>query len=435
MSLRINNCFDSHVHWLGTGQYESILDLSTLTSPEDLRKVKVEPHHYCGDWIVGGKWDQNNWNEKVFPTKDILDELFPNNPVCFYRVDGHALWTNSEALKRAGLLIEDLPAVSGGEFTLGTDKLPAGVLIDNTMPLISKHVPEESDLTRYLLLANKIFNQSGITHIRDMSCSTNQWNNSLKIDDQLTLAVQQYFACENPHDFQATFEQAMLARKDGPKNIKLAGLKTYYDGALGSEGAYLSTPYLSRKTKGLKLLDDRLLRDIIKLAWSNDFEFAIHVIGDLAVHNVLKAAVTVQESGVKGVINLEHAEIFQPSDIELAKKLNIRFHMQPCHWNTDKLWMKEKIGELYQHSFHWDLVEKNNLPLFFGSDSPIEPPSLFQNKIAIDDHHNQLEKPFFQYHSHPNKSWTPETYTIFNEKTWRPEKVIFRGKQVQIHEE
>ncbi|WP_348253406.1 amidohydrolase family protein, partial [Salmonella enterica] len=50
-------------------------------------------------WLLGGGWDQNDWPEKRFPTAADLDAAFPDRPVWLERVDGHAGWANSAALR------------------------------------------------------------------------------------------------------------------------------------------------------------------------------------------------------------------------------------------------------------------------------------------------------------------------------------------------
>jgi len=52
--------------------------------------------------LIGRGWDQNQWGSGEFPTKHDLDPSFPDIPVYLVRVDGHASWTNSAAIK-AGL--------------------------------------------------------------------------------------------------------------------------------------------------------------------------------------------------------------------------------------------------------------------------------------------------------------------------------------------
>ncbi len=54
-----------------------------------------------GAWLTGSGWDQNDWPDKAFPTAADLDAAFPDRPIWLERVDGHAGWANSAALKLA----------------------------------------------------------------------------------------------------------------------------------------------------------------------------------------------------------------------------------------------------------------------------------------------------------------------------------------------
>ena len=99
MNIVIPNCFDSHVHLLGTGEARRFLDLRNLKSAEDVLNLDLKPQHYRNGWVFGRGWDQNLWANKEFPSASYLDKKFPQTPVCFYRVDGHGAWINSAALR------------------------------------------------------------------------------------------------------------------------------------------------------------------------------------------------------------------------------------------------------------------------------------------------------------------------------------------------
>ena len=75
----------------GTKSFEEII--------ERLKLMQANPN--C-EWIYGRGWDQNDWEIKEFPNKEILDELFPDSPVFLKRVDGHAALINQKALDIAG---------------------------------------------------------------------------------------------------------------------------------------------------------------------------------------------------------------------------------------------------------------------------------------------------------------------------------------------
>ena len=91
---------DSHAHLLSLGRSLSIARLNAARSQEEavdiLQKATGSSQ---GEWLLGRGWDQNDWTSKEFPTRAVLDAKFPIVPVYLSRIDGHAAWVNSEALK------------------------------------------------------------------------------------------------------------------------------------------------------------------------------------------------------------------------------------------------------------------------------------------------------------------------------------------------
>ena len=64
----------------------------------------------------------------------------PNRPVWLHRVDGHAGWANSEAMRRAKVT-KDAKAPSDGQIIRDKDGKPTGVFIDGAMGLVGRAVP------------------------------------------------------------------------------------------------------------------------------------------------------------------------------------------------------------------------------------------------------------------------------------------------------
>ncbi|HYR56117.1 MAG TPA: amidohydrolase family protein, partial [Myxococcaceae bacterium] len=98
---------DAHAHLAGLGRTLSILNFAGTSSVEQILELAktAPPASYEGEWLVGRGWDQNTWpkGQSDFPTRQQLDALFPSTPVYFTRVDGHAAWVNTEALRRSGV--------------------------------------------------------------------------------------------------------------------------------------------------------------------------------------------------------------------------------------------------------------------------------------------------------------------------------------------
>lgn len=439
----IHHCFDSHVHWLGTGRQATRLVLNDLKSPDDLRRIKIEPHHYQGQWLMGFGWDQSTWEKKEFPDRRILDELFSSTPVCFIRADAHSIWTNTEGLKRAGFLkpdgspLDQLPEIPGGKVMVDAKGHPTGILVDAAKYRIDALIPEPSaaEIRAFLVRGMRVFNHAGFTHIRDMTCRQPQWNEALHLDESglLTMAVELFFGSYSSKEFPTVLKEAVEARKVRAKNLRVKGIKIFCDGALGSEGAQLSRCYCSGSGHGLSLLTDEELERSLQLIWQVNMEAAVHVIGDEAAHRVATIAAGLWKSGLNGRLHLEHAEMLRPETIALLKGQNVICHMQPCHWHTDKRWLKDKLGdELYQYVFPWRALQEAGIQFAFGSDSPIERPSVIENMRALMDsaEHGipKLLGDGIRYHQHPDPSWVANSYSHFRDGV--VDHVVFRGEHL-----
>jgi len=87
---------DAHCHFYGYAtQMTQYADLrNTKGTDEVLRIIHDHYKEFNVQWIIGRNWDQNDWLDKSFPDKTLLDRLFPDIPVFLIRVDGHACWCN-----------------------------------------------------------------------------------------------------------------------------------------------------------------------------------------------------------------------------------------------------------------------------------------------------------------------------------------------------
>ena len=81
----------------------------------------------------------------------------PSRPVWLIRVDGHAGWASSEALRRAKVTKESA-APSDGQILRDKDGQPTGVFVDGAMGLVGRAVPAPTklDVRRRLLAAQEM---------------------------------------------------------------------------------------------------------------------------------------------------------------------------------------------------------------------------------------------------------------------------------------
>jgi predicted amidohydrolase YtcJ len=421
---------------MGTGQEKEGLALPSLRSLDDLAQLKIKPHHYRGEWLVGFGWDHFQFNNGTLPTRQDLDRFFPDTPVYFIRRDGHAAWVNSAALGRSKPLPE---SVIGGEIGRGSSGNPNGILIDRAMPLIGQSIPDlnEASQRHFFLEAIKTFNAAGFTHIRDMGGSENQWNILTKLDEEraLTLYVEQNFSFDTWNGFEKALKTAETCRKNASPHLRVAGVKCFIDGALGSEGAWLSQKYPHSQNSGLQLWNEKELSEILTRAWAQNTDVAVHALGDAAVDFLASTAVRLFEQGIQGQLHVEHAEVMRPVTAQKLKLIKARVHMQPCHWLSDKSFLKEKLGGLFADVFPWRILQQEGIAVHLGSDAPIEPPSIFSNLMALKDSAAAGVPAFIgsasRGHEHPDNSWGSECKTEFSaEQDKKVMQIFFDGIKI-----
>src|SRR5258708_13050108 len=92
---------DAHHHLSGVGLREMTVNLEGVTTLEGfLAKVKARVDQARpGQWVTGRGWIETFWKPPVFPTRQDLDGVAPNNPVLLTRADGHASVANSPPLR------------------------------------------------------------------------------------------------------------------------------------------------------------------------------------------------------------------------------------------------------------------------------------------------------------------------------------------------
>ncbi len=145
-ALMLPGLTDNHVHFVSGGFYLGGLDLRPAKSTKEFKQLLADyiNNKKPGEWITGGDWDHEAWEIKDLPTKEMIDEISPGNPVLIHRFDGHLALANSVALKMAGVT-GSTPEPAGGDIV--TDKItgePTGILKDNAIDLVSKLIPVSS---------------------------------------------------------------------------------------------------------------------------------------------------------------------------------------------------------------------------------------------------------------------------------------------------
>lgn len=153
---------DAHAHLFGLGESLMSADLVGTTSAADvvarLQAFEAEVGLPDGAWLRGRGWDQNDWaGDGAFPTRADLDAAFPDRPVWLGRIDGHAGWGNTAALRAAGLDPDAAAPADpeGGKILRDADGRATGVFVDAAEMLVTDAIPAETEADRERALQDR----------------------------------------------------------------------------------------------------------------------------------------------------------------------------------------------------------------------------------------------------------------------------------------
>lgn len=360
---------DAHCHFYGYSMNLRQVDLrGTQSFDAILEKLQSVAHE--ASWILGRGWDQNNWPVKEFPNNELLNELFPEKPVFLRRVDGHAAIVNDKALAIAG--IDANTQVDGGEIITENGK-PTGVLIDNALELVRQHIdaPQLSEKVKYINQGAQNCYAAGLTTVADAGLiySDIQLLDSLQRADELKMQV---YAMLSPT--KKNFEQFMEHGIYRTKRMHLHSVKLYADGALGSRGACMLSPYSDDPDNyGLIITDPEEMEHIARKAFNHNYQVNTHAIGDSANRLVLELYGKILSENNDRRWRIEHAQVVNPEDLHLFGKYDIIPAVNTTHATSDMYWAGERLGKVrLKHAYAYkDLLQQNGW-LCNGSDFPVE---------------------------------------------------------------
>ncbi len=409
---------DGHCHFYGYGlSLQTNADLrGTKSQQEVIARLKAFHADHPYEWVSGRSWDQNDWDVREFPAKEILDKAFPNNPVCLRRIDGHALWVNTEALKRAGITAKT--KVEGGEVMLENGE-PTGILIDNAILLVDNIIPEPTKEMQIqaLLEAQENCFAVGLTSVVDcgLSYEVVQLIDSLHQSGTLKMRIN---AMLEPSE--ENIENFVTKGPYVTDKLTVRAIKVFMDGALGSRGALMLEDYSDDKgNRGLQIESMDFYRNICKLANKNGYQVSIHAIGDKANRLSLQVFGETLKEKNDNRWRIEHSQIIHPDDFTLFEKYSIIPSIQQTHCTSDMYWAEQRVGpERIKGAYAYKQLLQTNGWLIAGTDFPVEeidPKLTFYASVARKDKEGFPEGGF-QKENALNKWETLKSMTLWAAK-------------------
>lgn len=378
-STVIPGMVDAHAHLLDVGQTLRQVDLSgAATYDEVIARVAERARGTpSGTWIRGWGWDQNRWPGQRFPTHEALSAAVPGHPVLLDRVDGHAMLANARAMQLAGVT-RDTRDPAGGRVLRDAAGNPTGVFVDNAEMLVTRALPAPTDaeLEAAILAAVAELNRWGLTGIDDPGVRRQPIGVYERLAREGRLTLRDYLMISDDSATEAEYfaKGPQNALYDG--HLWIRAVKLYADGALGSRGAALLSPYSDDPgNTGLLVSTPDHLRDVSIRALKAGFQVATHAIGDRGNRIALDA----YEAALRAVptadhwFRIEHAQILNWLDIPRFAQLGVIPSMQAVHATSDMYWAADRLGpSRILGAYAWRSLLNTGVIRPNGSDMPVE---------------------------------------------------------------
>jgi hypothetical protein len=374
---------DAHIHLLSTAYRSHHIDAVNCTSEEEVAELVRQRAASTpfGQWIQGGRWYKDTWPRQHFPTKASLDAAAPNHPVALWSKDGHLLWVNSLALQRAGINAETPDPANGAILRDGAGE-PTGVLEEEEATNLVYTIIEKSDpvLTRHLVQQSlQDLLRSGITTIHDIE-GHDALNLFQQLRDKGKLGVRVQMIL--PRSALPELKALGLRAGFGDEMLRLAGIKIFADGTLGSQTAAMLQGFEgSPGNRGILAIPETTMMETVSTAAEMGLGIAIHAIGDRAVRVALNSIeraqqrlsdANLQATAARLRYRVEHAQLVAPEDLERMRRLGVVASVQPFHAVADRDLAERCWGARYKRAYAYRTMQMMGIPLALGSDAPVE---------------------------------------------------------------
>lgn len=375
---------DAHAHLSNLARSKLGLNVDGERSPQAIRDqvAAYADGLASGEWVTGRGWDQNLWPDTRFPTRELLDSATATHPVALTRVDGHATWVNTMALRAAGIsaATED-PA--GGRVYRSDDGEPTGILIDAAQHLVRRVMPAPSEARMLQAIGRAIEDclKVGLTEVHEMGLDRMTISLYKRLIDRGEFPFRVYGAVGGRGETWDEYRERGPEVGYGDDRLSIRSLKLVADGALGSRGAALLEPYSDDPENcGLTIIPEDVLNATCLQAAESGFQVCTHAIGDRTNRQVLNAYEQTFARRPAGDyrFRVEHAQILTASDLPRFKQLNVLPSMQASHCTSDMPWAGSRLGEArLAYAYAWRSLLDSGIPILGGSDFPVESPNPF----------------------------------------------------------
>ena len=389
---------EGHGHFMGMGQAQ--MQLGLLGTPSWARvvsKVDSAAAASAAAWIQGRGWHQEKWDAppertvRGFPTNARLNDVAPDTPVFLTHASGHAAIANDAALDAAGIG-PNTPNPDGGTIVRDAQGRATGVLLETAAGLVQDAIEQSrSDMTpterrarrkKQVRLAAEEALAHGVTSFHDQGASFETIELYREMAENGTLDIRMYAMVAQDEVTPETQDSLAALRTVGDANhhftVRSIGEITA-DGALGSRSAWMLRPYDDASDNtGINVTPMERIREIAEIGLEEDYQIAVHAIGDRANQETLDLYADLFSShSVDGESlrwRIEHAQHLHPDDISRFADLGVIASMQAIHACSDAPYNYQRLGSerVEEGAYVWRTLWDDGAVVGNGTDVPVE---------------------------------------------------------------
>lgn len=339
------------------------------------------------EWIEGVQVRYSTFPPDQGLDRHFLDAIVADRPVYLTAFDGHTVWANTAALRRADLLQgRELPpgheVVMDPATGLATGELREPKAFSPIRDLIPK--PDDQRKRQMLRKGMAWLASLGITSVHNMD----GWNESLAIykaaeaAGEMTLRIHVPFDVTPDTPLEALLEAATWpGRYNDGAYVRTGAIKLFMDGVLESTTALMVDDYANAPgNRGGALFTAEHFNAVAAEADRLGLQIFVHACGDGAVQRTLDGYAYAQQRNGKrdSRHRIEHIEVVHPTDVGRFAELGVIASMQPLHspitGHDGGVWMGRAGAARWPLSFAWETLRQQGAKVAFGSDWPVVSP-------------------------------------------------------------
>lgn len=379
---------DSHQHFLCYATDKEKINFFDAKSLDDMKRLTEE---YMarkgvkkGQWIQGGGWNENNFDDPVLPTRQDLDRFCPDNPAIFTRACCSVAVANTLALKEAGIF-ENPPAMDDGHIVVDENGVPTGMLHERARFLIydilTKYTKEE--IKQFILDYQEDLLATGLTTVQTDDFKL--WDATIKdimdayreLDREGKLKVRfiQQLRLINMQELEYYLTDGQITG-EGTDHFKIGAFKLLPDGSLGGRTAALREPYINDgDNRGIFVYDREEFYQLLERAHTGGLQLAMHAIGDRTMDIILDCYEKLAENYPKDDprFRIIHCQITDEAILDRFARDNVLADIQPLFIRADMEVAEELLGkERLSTSYNWKTMLNKGIHVSGSSDAPVE---------------------------------------------------------------